>query len=139
MSTVENMVLVRRVYKEAITRKKLDVLDEVVAPDLADHKPQPRQAPSREGFKEAGAAVHSAFPDYESVIEDEIAEGYEVVVRYKSRGTLRGIFPGVSPTGRQVSFTGIAIRRSRQQDRGTLEQSRHDGPDALLGVIPSPG
>jgi hypothetical protein len=37
MSTVENMVLVRQVYKEAITRKKLDVLDEVVAPDLVDH------------------------------------------------------------------------------------------------------
>jgi predicted ester cyclase len=139
MLTVENMVLVRRVYEEAITRKKLDVLDEVVAPDLVDHKPQPRQAPSREGFKEAWAAVHSAFPGYESVIEDEIAEGYEVVVRYKSRGTPRGIFPGVSPTGRQVSFTGMAIRRGRQQDRETLERSRHDWPDTLLGVIPSPG
>jgi predicted ester cyclase len=139
MSTVENMVLVRRVYKEAITRKKLDVLDEVVAPDLVYHKPQPRQAPSRESFKEAWDAVYSAFTDYERVIEDEIAEGYEVVVRYKSRGTLRGIFPDVSPTGRQVSFTRIAIRRGRQQDRGTLERSRHDGPDALLGAIPSPG
>ena len=59
--------------------------------------------------------MHSAFSDYESVIKDEIAEGYEVVVRYKSRGTLRGIFPVVSPTGRQVSFTRLAIRRGRQK------------------------
>jgi hypothetical protein len=44
-----------------------------MAPDPVDHDPLPGQIPDREGFERALDRVHSAIPDYESTIEDEIA------------------------------------------------------------------
>lgn len=111
MSTDANKVLVRRVYEEVFTHKDLEVLAEVMISGLVDHDPLPGQRSGREGFKDAFAAVHAAFPDYESVIDDEVAEGDKVVLRYTSRGTHRGELMGIVPSGKEVSFTGIAIWR----------------------------
>ena len=40
-----------------------------------------------------------------------MAEGDKVVVRWRSRGTHQGEFMGVSPTGRDVTFTGMRLFR----------------------------
>jgi predicted ester cyclase len=44
-------------------------------------------------------------------VEDLIAEVDKVAYRITYRGTHRGDFMGIRPTGKQVSFTGIAIDR----------------------------
>ena len=111
MSTEENKAIVRRLYEEAITQKKPEVLDEIMSPDVVDHSPFPDQAPGLEGFKGVFALVLSAFPDYQSTVEDQIAEGDKVVTRYTSRGTHQGEFMGIAPTGNGVRVTGIDIDR----------------------------
>lgn len=58
-------------------------------------------------------AVRSALPDLSATIEDQIAEGDRVVTRVTFRGTHRGTFRGVAPTGRPVTYMGIAIDRVR--------------------------
>ncbi len=52
--------------------------------------------------------VEAAFPAYELIPEETIAEGDLVVVRAVFRGVHRGIFAGISPTGRAVS-AGLMI------------------------------
>jgi predicted ester cyclase len=42
-------------------------------------------------------------------VEDIVAEGEKVVVRWRSRGTHQGEFMDVAPTGRQVAFTGMRL------------------------------
>jgi predicted ester cyclase len=53
----------------------------------------------------------SAFPDGGTRIDDMIAEGDRVVLRWTDGGTHRGPFMGVAPTGKHVTITGIDIYR----------------------------
>ena len=45
--------------------------------------------------------MRTAFPDLELVAEDTIAEADKVVCRFTLRGTHRGEFMGLPPTGRR--------------------------------------
>jgi predicted ester cyclase len=54
------------------------------------------------------AEIEAAFPSYEILIEDLLAEGDKVVVRGEFRGIHRGPFAGIEPTGKSVS-AGLMI------------------------------
>ncbi len=56
-------------------------------------------------------AIRRAFPDHHVTIEDQIAEGDRVVTRVTFRGTHRAEFSGIPSTGKQVTYSGIAIDR----------------------------
>ncbi len=45
------------------------------------------------------------------VIDDQIAEGDRVVTRWTARGTHKGEWMGIAPTGKPVTVTGILISR----------------------------
>lgn len=53
----------------------------------------------------------NAFPDFESIIDDQIAEGDKVATRFTSKGTNKGRLMGIEPTHRKLSWTGIIIDR----------------------------
>jgi steroid delta-isomerase-like uncharacterized protein len=52
-----------------------------------------------------------AFPDWHATIEDLIAQGDKVVMRGVARGTHRGTFMGIPPTGKKVTVTGMHVFR----------------------------
>ena len=49
--------------------------------------------------------------DLRVVIEDMIAEGDKVMMRYRIEGTHEGELFGVPPTGRRVSIESITVER----------------------------
>jgi len=51
----------------------------------------------------------AAFPQYELLPQDLIAEGDKVVLRFRFAGTHKGEFMGVPPTGNDVETDGIII------------------------------
>jgi len=51
----------------------------------------------------------ASFPDQRFTVEDLVAEGDKVVVRWTVRGTHQGELMGIAPTGKQVTVTGITI------------------------------
>ena len=53
----------------------------------------------------------TAFPDANCTIEDLIAEGDKVVIRWTGRGTHNGDLAGIAPTGNPIEVTGIDIIR----------------------------
>jgi predicted ester cyclase len=55
--------------------------------------------------------LRTAFPDMQYTVEDEIVEGDKVVHRLIGHGTQQGEFLGIPPTGKQATWTGIAIYR----------------------------
>lgn len=90
-------------------------------------------------LKEHIAMFEAAFPSYELLIDDMVAEGDTVAVRATFRGTHRGAFQGLQPTGNTVS---VPVMLFYEIDGGKV--SRHwmnadvMGLMQQLGAIPAP-
>jgi predicted ester cyclase len=89
LTSEENKLLVRRLVKEAVAERNLNVLDELAAGEFA------------QVAKRWVRPFQSAFPDFEMEIVDLIAEGDKVVAHFKCSGTHRGEWLGVPSTGRR--------------------------------------
>jgi len=141
MSAEENKAIVRRMIEDAWNKGNMAVVDEIVPTSYIGHDPSypmPIQGP--EGFKQWVSIARAAFPDFQITVEDMIAEGDKVVGRISIRGTNTGSLMGMPPTGKQVAFSGIFIRRFA----GGKFVEGWDVNDAMslmqqLGVIPTPG
>jgi steroid delta-isomerase-like uncharacterized protein len=108
----ENKALVRRWLDEVFTRGDLAEADEIFAPNFALHDPSfPQDVHGPGGIKRYVAAYRLAFPDLVVSVEDQLAEGDKVVTRWMARGTHRGEFLGLAPTGDEVSVSGIEFDR----------------------------
>ncbi len=137
----EHKMIVRRLFEEVWNEGRLDVLDKIAAADYINHPQahQPNFGGGVEGEKQFISMYRSAFPDVQMTIEDMLAEGDKVVVRWTGRGTHNGELMGIPPTGKQATVTGIAILRITD---GKLAEGWGEF-DALgmmqqLGVIPAP-
>jgi len=107
----KNKQLYRRLADEVLNRKNLDVIDELLSADFAEHPGGQRKQVGPEGFRANRRRRIAAFPDWNVVIDDLIAEGDKVVVRATGHGTHAGEFNGIAPTGKRISVTWIAIYR----------------------------
>ena len=105
-----NKALVRRFVEEVVNRGDLRLLADLVAPNHVRHAPD-GDLYGPEGVRIDLADYRVAFPDLEVAIEDVIAEGDWVASRFVLRGTHRGPFLGVAPTGRAVELVGIGVDR----------------------------
>lgn len=105
MSTEENKANVRRWTEEGWNQRNLVVFDELAASNWVYHDPGLPKIRTLAHYKRWVSETHNAFPDYYVTIEDMIAEGYKVVVRYTFHGTNTGelVTPMPLPaTGKQV-------------------------------------
>ena len=135
MSIEENKNIVRH-YQEIYNGNELDRLTEVVSEDLLTPNIMPDIPQGLEGAKVAHRMMLAGFPDYQTIIEDMIAEDDKVAARIKMTGTHTGEFMGIPPTGRRISFTGIYI--ARIADGKIVEHwGEEDGVSLLqqLGVL----
>ena len=107
----QNKALVRRYYDELWNAWNLDVADEIIGADIAFRGSLGLTTKGLEGFKQYVNTVRAAFPDFHNTIEELIAEGDKVVARLTYRGTHRGTLFGIAPTGKRVTYTGVAIFR----------------------------
>ena len=110
MSTEENKALVRR-YFEEWNKHNLAGVEELCAPDYVGHGPSIFGDMDLATMKQVMPAFFTAFPDAHYTVEDMIAEGDKVVSRFTWRATHRGEFMGIQPSGKAVTYTGIAICR----------------------------
>ena len=100
-----------RIPLEIINQGKLELIDELYAPEYVDRTPQPGLAPTRDGFKQFVTSLRTAFPDIRYTIEDSIECGNKFVHRVTAKGTMTGEFAGMAPTGKHATWTEIHIVR----------------------------
>jgi steroid delta-isomerase-like uncharacterized protein len=135
MSVEENKQIVRR-YQEIYNSNQLDSLGEVVSENLLTPRIMPGIPSGIQGAKAAHQMMLTGFPDYQTAIDDLIAEDDKVVARITMSGTHTGNFMGIPATGKQVVFTGIYI--ARIADGKIVEHwGEEDGVSLLiqLGVL----
>lgn len=138
MTVEENKQVARRYYNEVLNAGNLNALDELAVPQYHEHDPLPGQADGREGLRQRVAMLRRAF-QAQFTIEDIIAEGDKVVVRWTQRGTQVAEFLGMPATGKSFTIAGIDIH---QLQDGKLAEHWHV-VDLLaqmqqLGFIPAP-
>ena len=104
--------LVRR-YQDIYNQNQLDLLPTVLADDLLTPTILPGLPAGLEGARAAHRLMLEGFPDFETVIDDLVAQGDRVAARITMRGTNQGPFMGIPATGRHVQFSGMYIVRCR--------------------------
>ena len=96
--------------RKCSTKKNLAAIEEFIAPNHIDHAAGAVGSPvGPEGSRQLIGMMLTAFPDMHVTIEDMIAEGDKVVVRFTERGTQQGAFGSIPPTGKQVAVSTIDI------------------------------
>ena len=111
MSTEENKAIARRWFEALASLEGTEkAADELLAPGFVGHMPPFPDVHGPEGYKRFIAGTYGAYPDARFVVEDLIAEGDRVAVRYTLRGTHEGTTRmGVAPTGKEVAANIIGI------------------------------
>ena len=139
MAPEENKALIRRVIEEIWNQGNMAVVDELYATDCVRHT-QPEDTYGLEGLRQSLTMQRTAFPDFHFTIEDIMAEGDKVAFRWTYRGTHKGEYMGIAPTGKQLTMPGISIIRiaggkivevwAEMDMLGLLQQ---------IGAVPPPG
>lgn len=128
----ENKAIARRVY-QMISTGDFDRAEEIVDASAPDNELLPDDPPAKliDTFKETFAEARTGFPDLSIAVEDVMAEGDRVAARVTMRGTHRGEFQGISPTGKRVEVK--AIDMFRISDGKIVEHWGHaDDPTGFL-------
>ncbi len=103
MSVEENKVVVRRYFDDFHNGRASSILEQIVAPDLLEPT---RQATDR---------LLTAFPDYQLVVEDQVAEGDRVATVWTGEGTHLGEWMSpigpIEPSGQAVTWTATTTLR----------------------------
>ena len=134
----DNKSLVRQYVDEVFNQRQLAAVDTLLAPDHIDHTLPPGLPTDLAGTKKAIAMYLRAVPDLQVTVEDLIAEGDRVAIRYTSRGTQRGPLGPIPATRRPVTISSYLI--ARIVDGKIVEMWGLDDQLGLLrqlGVIPA--
>jgi steroid delta-isomerase-like uncharacterized protein len=133
-----NKAIVRRLFAELWNNGNLSVAGEIFAPNYSHHDSStPDFGLGPDSEKRRLALYRAAFPDLHLTIEDVIAEGETVMTRWSCRGTHKGDFNGIAPTGKPFTISGVTVARV---SNGKIAEG-YVNWDALglmqqLGVVP---
>jgi steroid delta-isomerase-like uncharacterized protein len=109
----DNATTNRSVLERVWGGGEVDLLDEVTSPGYRFHDPTQPEPLGVEDEKRLVTDFRAAFPDLRFTIEDEVADGDAVAQRWTARGTHRGEFMGLAPTGREFAVAGNSFVRFR--------------------------
>ena len=107
----ENNIKITKRWLEEMDKGNLAIFDEICTEDYKCHFPWSPKPLDREVHKRIIKGNMAAFPDYNHTVEDVIAQGDKVIARVTNRGTHKGIFDGIPPTGKEIEFSVISITR----------------------------
>jgi steroid delta-isomerase-like uncharacterized protein len=107
----QNGEIVKRLYEE-YNKGNIEIFKDLYAPDYGFYSPSNSPKPrSREETIESAKMIFRAFPDSVWNIEELLAGGDRVIVRFVYRGTHQEEFMGIPPTGNKIEVSGIIIIR----------------------------
>jgi len=106
----DSVAIVRRLF-EAFDAVDLNAMDELLSEDFVAHGLSPQFSDDTAGWKALAQHWATGFSEEELTLEDFVAEGDKVAVRFTSRANHVGEVFGIAPTDRRVTITGIDIYR----------------------------
>jgi steroid delta-isomerase-like uncharacterized protein len=106
----DHEVLARRFFEEMCNERRLDVADEILAPEHVYHDAQsPPSEPGPEAMKEIVSLYQSIEGRWE--VHEIFGAGDRVCVRWTGHGVHNAELMGLAPTGRAISVDAITVLR----------------------------
>ena len=138
MELEKNKAIARR-YNQIWSKGDLSIIDELASPEITVYYPAlPQAIKGITALKEYFRRFPSLYGDGDIKVEEEIAEGDKVVLRFSFSFTHLGGL-GIPATGKRLKWTGISIYRivggKVVDERG---EEDYLGAFRELGVIPKP-
>jgi len=130
MTTEKNKMAMQR-FTEFINTASEQLASELISPDAIFYVPgrtEPMRGPA--GYMATLAMMRGGFPDIQWTLEELIAEGEKIAARFTMRGTHKGTFFGVPPTGRKIEVQAMNFYRFSD---GRIVEER--GQPDLLGLL----
>jgi steroid delta-isomerase-like uncharacterized protein len=119
----ENKDIVKRAW-ELYDKGDFEAYKDLLAPDFVYYTPSDTTKPeSREEVIKNAKIIFNAFPDDSWTIEELIVAGDRVVTRWTYKGTQKGEYMGIPPTGNKVELSGILISRI---ENGKIVEDREE-------------
>jgi steroid delta-isomerase-like uncharacterized protein len=106
-----NESVVRRFYDELWNQWQLELVDELLAPNVRFRGSRGAHLTGRDAFRRYAESTRAGFPDWKNRIDEILAIDDRVVTRLTWTGTHTGEFDGIAPTGARVEYVGAAFFR----------------------------
>jgi len=106
-----NKVVVRRYIEEMLNPGNFALADQFFSADSIFHGPNLPEVRGREARRRFFASLREAIPDYRLTVEELIAEGDKVAMRWSDTGTHRGEWLGVPASGKRICGSGTTTFR----------------------------
>jgi predicted ester cyclase len=141
MAERENKALVRRFLEESSkgNAAAIAAIDETWGANVVYHTAGGQEVRGLEEYRKFTSDMYVASPDGHFAIDDMIAEGDKVAVRFSFTGTHTGEAGGIPPTNKRLAFWAINIYRvvggkivegwERSDTLGIMQE---------MGVVPKP-
>jgi len=130
MAAETNKLVMNR-FLEFINTASEKLAQELISPSAVFHVPgrtEPMRGPA--GYLAIIGMMRGGFPDIQWTLEEMVAESDKIAARFTMRGTHRGTFFGIPPTGKTISVQAMNIYRLS----GGQFVEEHGQPD-LLGLL----
>jgi steroid delta-isomerase-like uncharacterized protein len=108
---VDSKQLLERLFEELWQHGRFAAADELVTPDYLAAAPGMRDLSGPDGIRQLVTAYRSGFPDLVVTIDNQLAQGDNVVTEFSMQGRHTGNWTGVRATGREISLRGCAFSR----------------------------
>ena len=137
--TIEKNKLTMNLFIQFINTANEILAEELINPEAKFYipgNPEPLRGPA--GYLTVINMMRSGFPDIQWTLEDMIAEGDKVAAHFIMRGTHKGLFFNVPPTGKPIAVQ--AMNFYRFADGQIIEE--YGQPDMLgllqqIGAVPA--
>jgi steroid delta-isomerase-like uncharacterized protein len=119
MSVEENVVLMRRWFREVWNEGRMEAIPELMAKDAVGmgetEDGSPLRGPGE--FTEFARRTRAAFPDIAVSIQDIFGYEDRVVIRWSASMTHKGEYFGLAPSNTRIKITGMSMA---QLERGQI-------------------
>lgn len=115
---MDNSILVQKFIDQIWNNKALHELDNFLHPHFKDHSLPPMLPTDGEGTKKWIINTGLSF-EHQTIIEDQVTEGDQCIVKIRMNLKHTGIWRGIEPTGVELHTTGY--RHFKIKDERIIE------------------
>jgi steroid delta-isomerase-like uncharacterized protein len=103
----EHAAVACRWFEEVWNQRRAETIDELLTAESVCYAEDGHLTGPQQFREQMHKPFLEAFPDLRVTVEDVIADGPQVVVRWTATGTHTGTGLGFAPTGKTVNFRGL--------------------------------